>query len=361
MQFRQKSAVIVCGASFHSNFGDVLFAYMFHQRLSARLPNADVVFLKTGEFTRRMLGIRSATIMQMFKAKALVYMSGGLFCGLPPSKGIRPLVRKIRYYNNIFLYGLISVFFRRPIVLIGVEAGPLYGRAFITSAKRIFNAASLIVVRNQESSDFLREIGVTRDIVVSVDSALAERSFDFPTAGSSLAKPIGKTVIIHVTKSPAMEGYISSIVKAAGVVYGKDECVSFVVTDDYVVNNPWIEKAASVLPEGRTTIHQYHDPNLLLDLIKGCDTIITPKLHLGIYGCIYGKTVFSFPVHPEKTSRFYRQIGYEVNCNNMDLIDYSGAVRLFEERKGQRAQVPEEMKLMAEHNFALLDAFCARL
>ena len=40
--------------------------------------------------------------------------------------------------------------------------GPLYGKVFRLAARRIFNAASLCVVRNTESASYLNRIGVDR-------------------------------------------------------------------------------------------------------------------------------------------------------------------------------------------------------
>lgn len=354
--------IILCGAMHTSNLGDVLFGEMFRQRIASVLPDADILFFNVGQFNKEKLMLKKSGFADQISADALVYLSGGLFCSSRKPKTLRRHMKLLLVLYRYYYYGIVSAIRKRPITMIGVDVGPLYTSVQRKALKFIVKRSKLVVVRNQNSADFIKSLGIQNDnIIVSSDSALAIKHFNIPSPKDSILSKEFRYIVIHVTKHADMEHYCSQIIPAVVKVYGAEEDIRYLVTDDFMIDNPYLELAKGHLPADKTIIYEYKDPFDLLGIIQACDTIITPKLHLGIYGCIYQKTVFSFPVHPEKTTRFYQQIGYSDHCNSLHGTSFEAACLILCGGKGVRAEIPAELTKKAEHNFELLDEFCRSL
>ncbi len=67
------------------------------------------------------------------------------------------------------------------------------------------------------------------------------------------------------------------------------------------------------LPQNRTYFFEYKEPWLFTSLLKNVDSIITHKLHVGIIGTAFNKSVVSFPIH-NKVIRYYKQIEADERC-----------------------------------------------
>lgn len=110
-------------------------------------------------------------------------------------------------------------------------------------------------------------------------------------------------------------------------------------------------------PKDRTVIYNFRNPLEFLEVISSADSIITPKLHVGILGCTYGKPVLSFPIHPEKTERYYEQIGYPERCKSLYNLTKEEAINMINKYIWEEIKLPENIKGDAQRNFDLLDRF----
>lgn len=356
---RRVKKVIICGATHTSNFGDVLFGEMFRQRIESALPGTETLFFNIGKFNKETLVFKKSSFSDNINADALVYLSGGLFCSSSKPKTIRRYIKILLILYRYYYYGVVSAIRKRPIAMVGVDVGPLYTSIQRNALKFIIKRSKLIVVRNQDSANFIKSLGIQdNNIIISSDSALAIKNFIMPSPKENILSRQFRYVVIHVTKHAKMEHYCRHIVPAVAKVFEGEEDVRFLVTDDFMIDNPYLELAKNNLPADKTVMYTYHNPFDTLGIIQGCDTIITPKLHLGIYGCIYHKTVFSFPIHPEKTTRFYMQIGYSNHCNSLRDTSFEAACQILSAGRGEQAVIPAEFTRMAERNFELLDEFC---
>lgn len=354
--------IVVCGATAGSNFGDLLFASAVEKHILKEVDNVEVVFIRASKFATNDVKIKEAVIGDLLNAKALIYMPGGYFGDSDRLKGLKGSILSVIFFCRYYLYGLISILNNRPIAIIGVGAGPLFGLFSKLAVVAIFNRAKIITVRDYESKNYLLKYGVNQKIDVVTDAAL---SFGRKMLDSSEGIPRGlpkdiickNIVLIHITKSTAMEKYCEIVVQAIADIMGSDkECV-FVLTDDYATKNKYFEMAASLLPSDRTYTLNFSSSIELLKLIKLSKIIITPKLHVGIFGCLCEKVVISFPVHAEKTVRFYKQIGYIGHCIPIENISYKEAKRIIEECKNDVIKIPEYLKIESESNFEKLSLF----
>ena len=110
--------VMLNGATAGTNFGDFLFAHMFQKRVSS-LVGEDNVYWYCGKcamsdfFESHLENHKHANIKDM---GALIYISGGYFCGNDKTFKDR-LFRVLRY----FVVGIKAIQHRIPYAIIGLE------------------------------------------------------------------------------------------------------------------------------------------------------------------------------------------------------------------------------------------------
>ncbi|WDU82051.1 polysaccharide pyruvyl transferase family protein [Caloramator sp. Dgby_cultured_2] len=68
----------------------------------------------------------------------------------------------------------------------------------------------------------------------------------------------------------------------------------------------------------------YESPSEMTALLKIIDVVITCKLHVGVVASSFEKSVVAVACHPEKTARFYSQIGESGRC--VSLFDVTSEI-----------------------------------
>ena len=354
--------VLIHGAINSSNFGDVLFAHIFYDTLKNNF-NINPCFLTEGrygisEFNRKELNYwKNTPLIRSYEADALVYMSGGYFGD--DKKSIKAYLRR---YIRYFALGVKFVHMKKPIIIIGVGGGPLYGKMCLHSAKKIMNHASVITVRDAQTRDYFVNNGVIKPILITADTALTIKSDTIPDLDVSIKdeirKKIGKRKVLFLHLPNTVDGdrlVLEKIVPAVnlfiennknyGVVLGRD-CR---VEDDISVTNCY----RKINTEYKYP-YEYNSAYQLCALLDNMDLIVTPKLHVGIVGSAFGKSVVSFPLHSCKTKRFYQQIGESARCVQMSDASVEVIYEMMERFKGQKISIPTEVKDMAEKNIEIL-------
>src|SRR5690606_6289437 len=92
-------------------------------------------------------------------------------------------------------------------------------------------------------------------------------------------------------------------------------------------------------------------------IIASVDSIITPKLHVGIIGCTFGKPVLSFPIHPGKTERYFKQIGYSKHCKSLYNINKDEVKEMINKYIWSDIKLKHDIKVSALKNFEILNEF----
>ena len=110
--------VMLSGATAGTNFGDLLFAKMFQQHISEHIGEENVFWYST-RFSMSSFFKNSLNYSREGKTKdmdALVYVSGGYFCG--NDKNLRDRIFRVLRY---FVVGLKCNFYKIPYCIIGLE------------------------------------------------------------------------------------------------------------------------------------------------------------------------------------------------------------------------------------------------
>lgn len=351
--------IILCGATHGSNFGDSLFAYVFEKYMKSIDPELDIYFTRVSEYSKEFLNIKKASIRDIFSAKGLLFISGGYFGEAQHETWKGRIYHLIFYY----IYGVFMAVRRKPIAIIGVGAGPLDSLPFKKLVLYIFKHAKVITLRDEESKQYMMNYGCTNEITVTSDSAqiLNRDSFnnDITIPSDILNEKIKdrKKVLIHITEAPGHELFEDKIIEAISETLMDDNEIAFILTNDTMHDVRLKELMEKRFPKNRTIIYQYSDPFEFLGLIKSVDSIITPKLHLGILGATYGKPVLSFPIHPDKTARYFKQIGYDTHCHSLYDVTIEQAKFMIEKYLWEKVNLSDEILINADLNFKKIDKF----
>ncbi|NQT51993.1 polysaccharide pyruvyl transferase family protein [bacterium] len=191
--------VVETGSDFAANKGDEAYFAAMVDLFAEHLPGVEVVkFDGRPEMIQERYGVR------------------GIYSGGRPWRRLKSLPAALKAIatcdayvfggGQILLdeYGFISIpyrmhrpmlarLFRRPVMCFAVGAGPLTGRFCRWLAKVCLKRFSVVTVRDHVSVELLRDIGLKREVIQTVDSAVALKSAGPERAREILASEGVKT------------------------------------------------------------------------------------------------------------------------------------------------------------------------
>ena len=356
----KKKTIVIHGATNTSNFGDVLFAELFFKRIKSNGDQA--AFLKwpkygVCKYVADYVGSTdNAGLFSLPDVDAVVMMSSGYFGDSPnKNKFIEGIRRIARYFFPIILFVLAG----KHLLILGVGGGPLYSKLSRSFACFLMNRAKVVTVRDIETKNFFVSYGVKRHIDVTSDTALVLVN-DVKNNTDKTHKEKENIIFVHLVPGlfyteemkmkiiPAINKFITDVENSA-IVLGFD-CI--VNNDSYDLVN---KELLPLIATNNKTVVKYSDPQQLCKILCKSKLIITMKLHVGIVGAAYGNSVLSFPLHDEKTPRFYRQIGEENRCVPLALLNDNIVYDLMKTFYDKPIHIPNTLVEAAERNLQLLD------
>ncbi len=298
--------LLVVGATYMDNFGDLLFARLILEKLSGK---ADSRFYLTSEECRKFVGAENLSDFAPKEADALLYMPGG-YLGDRSDTSLRTTYL---WFKRYFPIGLYFARKKKPILILAVDAGPCKYWFMRKVIAKICKSAALVVVRNEESQQFLVDkIKISSDsIVVTSDYAQTLRSYPIPEySGIEQWKARGrKLILLHINECmPARNVIIPALERFCAA--HKDAYEIIVASDQHYSNDGETFEAAKRVLGDCVHYYRYDDPFELCSVIKGCDCVVTYKLHVGIVASAYSKSVIPIPEHYKKVRKYYNQIGH---------------------------------------------------
>jgi len=349
--------VLIHGAVNGDNFGDCLFANIFYNYLKS-CRDISPYFWRNKKFgisnflSQELDYDHTANSVKLKNMDALVYMSGGYFG--EREKGIRHTIRRFLRYVKI---GLLFAVRKKPIFIVGVGVGPIYSKFLRYFVGYIFKRSNLIIVRDSKSKNYIQKYNFKCKPIVSADTALAlHKSYgDDNSMNSSIFHGIkNKTIFLHVDSTYEVQKFycqniipeVEKIVKTFNydLILGYDGGSDKDVKQSTIWNYITVNKIA----------FDYQSTRQLVNLLKNVNLIITPKLHVGIVGALFSKSVISFPLHPEKTKRFYYQINASDRCIPLYETSRSSVKTVLNYFHNKPLHLPQNIINKAEKNMCLL-------
>lgn len=183
-----KEKIVLCGHYGATNIGDEAIGLSLVQNLRRLKPEAEIVMLsydpvRTKSFYKKYapelnissvyllpLGVRSfirgvikgdlwRTLKEIRTCGRFILGGGGLFTD--------------EKLFAVFLWGVHAFWaylYKKPVLMIGQSVGPLSTRIGKLVTKKIFSKALYISVRDDESKNLLKKIGIRKEILVSTDA-----------------------------------------------------------------------------------------------------------------------------------------------------------------------------------------------
>lgn len=347
--------VLLNGATGGTNFGDFLFARMFHDAVSAQVGEENVFWYESryclSDFYKRHLKCRSRK-HKLRDIDALICISGGYFCGGDVTLR-QYLIRYLRYFHLCMRCILRKI----PIAIVGVDIARPNSRIMDRIQRFILQRAELVVVRNEESLEQAKRYGV-KNPLCTADTAhsISPDLYEHCAMQEEIAQITGKKLFFHVQPSQKEEARrLLPVVDR--FVKNHPEYSVVVGADQYWSGDTSVEELAKEFSCSKVVVNRFDDPLALCKVLDAMDLIITPKLHVGIVGATLEKTVVSFSVHTEKIGRFYHQLGEDERSLPMKDFSEEKALSLLEKYKDVPIRVNPEILRASRKNLEYLSEF----
>ncbi len=350
--------ILINGATSGTNFGDFLFAQMYQNHIAQIVGKENVVwhsnYFAYSDFYKKHL--ENNNKCKLKDIDALVYMPGGYFCG-----SSNKLKMYLTVYITYFRIGLKCIRRKIPYAILGMEVGHSKSSFIEKIQKKLMRNAKIVSVRNEESYEVAKSYGVENlhcvtDNVFAMDESL----FAHAEISDEIKNIQGRTLFLHV--NPYMSRNLLIKQKVVPVLNkfleSHPDYTVILGADQY--SEEALESMQDVARDINTqkiVYNVYDNPLALCKVLSKVDTIVTTKLHVGIVGAKFGKSVISFSGHTEKIKRLYGQLGESGRTYPLrDLTTQKGA-EMLEQYHDTPIIVKDEIVQKAKTNFDLLDEF----
>lgn len=350
-----KIIISLHGSYFGNNYGDILLVNMFAKWIKDYNPEFYINLPKANKNITHELPVGSVGLFNLIKSNALIFCGGGYFGEQPQN----PQKWALRNFFRHAVVAIIAFVFNIPYAIIGVEFGPISSNWFRKICITIAKKAKYVVVRNQESYDFLRRNGVTKNVLLSADAvlSLSDMVSPLPTYNEKCKK-----ILIHFNgknKLPMNYEFVVNTIISSVRKSFEDYTIVFLSDSEgnYYDNDICNRIFAKLNKEGIPyTVKKYEGYENLIDEINSAYCIFTSKLHVGITAAALNKKVFSLWFH-NKTPRLHAQIENSSNCIAFDLVDQGLGIKIETFLKSPKYILPVKAKEAALINKKILYKF----
>lgn len=359
--------IVIHGATHSTNFGDLVFARLFYSKLiDASTTRDSIEFLEIpkfgiGDFCAEFIGYKKGhSFISQFGADALIMMSGGYL-----GDNHTTFKQTIKRYVHYVLPARMFQLFGKPVYVIGVGGGPVESLFLQKACVKMLNKAKYVSVRDEETKAYFDSYGVKNNIVVTTDTAqvidveyISQHCAGIKEFELNESK---KHVFLHIVGKTEYDAIMAfDIVPALIKFLETHEEYDVIIGNDEVISIDAIERTQTVQKlraynKGNVTVASYKGVYELLSLLNNMDFVITPKLHVGIISAALNKSVVSFPIHQEKTERYYRQIGEAERSIHISKVSLDVAYRQFEYYYNKPIKLDETLRCKANDNLNYID------
>lgn len=274
--------VLIVGATFNSNFGDLLFSHLFYNKCK------EVGFERVSfwqwpkhvlcDFVWNELDYHEKiSIWQALRCDALILQSGGMM-GDPFYSRQTTKLRFFRFVLPCLLFTLL----RKPVYVLGSGGSPIYAGWLRRMMVFVLNLAKYIAVRNQETCDYYKQVGVKNTIHVTSDTAQiiiaeclselnVEPELEHFMAGHKLlmlqfSYTKNDDLLVAEKLAPAINSFLNEH-QDYHVILATDK-----ETDNNLLEN---SKTKKVILSDRVKIYHYHNSWQLAALINKMDVVVS--------------------------------------------------------------------------------------
>lgn len=337
-----------------SNYGDYLYGEIVYDLLESK--GYEVSFYNPSDFFQMYLKeYRQKQSFTKKQADAILYIPGGYF-----GEGHNARFRdNLIQFKRFLPLGIWASYFKKPIGVLGIGAGPNNDSLMNYGIKRIINHAQFITVRDRESFDSLKHLSPSAPVHETFDLIISSKLREEKTEQLCQLKREAKDkkiILVHYNHSKkALEKFAESI----SLFLENNPNYYVVVTSDSILpyEDAYYQEFRKLVRTEDCFQFKYHSPAEMTSLLKMVDVVLTCKLHVGVVATCFNKSVIAIACHPEKTARYYGAIGELQRCESLFDSSVNSIVKKLETFHLKPITIPSELVLKARSSLDYLDLF----
>lgn len=286
------------------NLGDDAILHAISGQLSGlQKPVRLTVLSKQPQNTIRQYGLLAVPRFSPIKLYRTLKHSDLLISGGGSLLQNKTSTRSLMYYLSVIR---LAKWLKKPVFLYANGIGPLIGESNRRKVKRCIDQCDFVTLRDTESLDELRALGVTRgDIPVTGDPAFTLKPAEGRrTQLRALGIPDDASVVgISVRNIPDATGFPEQFAALCDrLVREQGKTIVFLVMQESA-DEPVSRRIQSLMRENSYIAKTPGDPGAMLALIRDMDVLISMRLHTIIFaatvnvpvvGCVYDPKVSAF-------------------------------------------------------------------
>lgn len=275
-------------------------------------------------------------VLAEYSSADLIVSTGGTY-----------LVEDYGLETRVFDYN-VSLLMQRPLVFFTQSLGPFLELSNQRKLNKIFNNALLILLRDELSLSYLRDLNVNEcKVHVSSDAvfSLAEEKALKDASGRSWPKNPRLKIAIsvrywkhfkNITKIDGMKKFQDALrVVTKHLVQEFNAEITYLSTcqgvpeywtNDSKVAMEIVNPLDEDIQKNVTVNDEFHSPEDLLELLKSYDLVIATRMHMAILALASGTPVF--PIAYEfKTQELFNRLGLGQWVQSIETIDQESLVK----------------------------------
>lgn len=352
--------IVISGYYGFNNIGDESILRAVVDNLKDKIPEASITVLtKDVEYTKQKYGVNavnrksfSAVLAAVASCDLLISGGGSLLQDVTSKKSIL-------YYIAIIKLALLL---RKKVLIYSQGIGPINSDFNRKLTARTLNKVSGIVVRDESSKEFLKEIGIKKEVIVTADPVLRIPATDL-TLGKEILENEGldfsekKLLVGFAVKERKTDSdFINELEKAMRYLVtdrgAKVVLIPFHFMEDRLLINE-LSSRLSDIGESITCLHQKYLTDEMLSIIGNMDILVGVRLHSLIHAAIMNVPFIGISYDP-KVNSFLKSVGTKAVSS---IYDFSAEAFLseFDDIMGKRTEFCERVKENTERLKKMLD------
>ena len=299
----EHTRVVLSGYYGFRNLGDDAILLALRDRLAETVPGATLLALsKRPAETREKCGVEAANRFDPFAVRRAIkgascYVSGGGSL-LQDHTSTRSLL----YYAALIR---MAKYYGKPIMFYANGIGPVETARDRERVRAVAEMADVITLRDTESLDALREMGVKNEnIRITADPVYTMPGGDCARGAErlkTLGIPTERPVIgVSVRFAAGMETNVAEFAKFC-------DAVSETATVVFLDMQQGADTAASAAVRAKMTAQAYevstpYDPTAMADMLACMDAVVSTRLHSMIFAACSGVPVLGVVYDPKVTA-----------------------------------------------------------
>ncbi|MGP1569804.1 MAG: polysaccharide pyruvyl transferase CsaB [Eubacteriales bacterium] len=355
--------IVISGYYGFNNIGDESILRAVVDNLKIKIPQAKIVVLtKDVDGTGQKYGVDTVDrksfidVFSVISSCDFLISGGGSLLQDVTSK------KSILYYIAIIKLALL---FGKKVLIYSQGIGPINSKFNRKLTAKTLQKVSSIVVRDESSKEFLEEIGVTKNIIVTADPVLRIKPTPLDIGSKILESEglvrtekenitVGFAIRERNLKSDFMNELANAIRKLVTERKAKVVLIPFHFSEDRLVIDELAERLCD-LSGSIFCLHKKYLTDEMLSIVGNLDMLVGVRLHSLIHATIMGVPLIGISYDP-KVNSFLKSIGtkaissiYDFSCDDF-IVEFDNIMQSKKEFCDRVEKNVEHLKEMLDIN-----------